>query len=144
MPLATPPRDMFGGEVGAWHAHEATSSPPGGNLNSREDRIGIVTYPDRHGPIFDALEHITARKARYRTAREGARGPATRRHNGGKSTSNQHEHHDLRAIASEYSAREDDLMTNASRISCLPEQKTAYWDAALEPTQAALNEEKTG
>lgn len=37
-----------------------------------------------------------------------------------------------------------DLMTNASRMDCLPEQGSAYWDAALVPTQAALNGIKTG
>lgn len=30
----------------------------------------------------------------------------------------------------------DDLMTNASKSGCLPEQ-IAYWDAALEPAQVA-------
>jgi hypothetical protein len=30
-----------------------------------------------------------------------------------------------------------DLMTNASRMGCLPEQGSAYWDAVLAPTQAA-------
>lgn len=59
-------------------------------------------------------------------------------------TNTQHEQNELRDIVSKYSAREDDLMTNASRIGCLPEQKTAYWDAALEPAQAASNEGEIG
>ena len=43
-----------------------------------------------------------------------------------------------------YLVREDDLMTNASCISCLPEQRIAYWDAALEPTQVASEGAKGG
>lgn len=116
----------------------------GYQLNIQSDRIDIVTYPDPHGPILSALVHIKARNAQNRRTREGARSPATRRQASGRSTRTRQERHVYSAIASKYSAREDDLMTNASKIGCLPEQTTAYWDAALEPTLAASNAEKIG
>lgn len=72
-----------------------------------------------------------------RKSREGQRGAATRRKDGDRAATLHPEHQTAKRNASKYKAREGDLMTNASRIGCLPEQTIAYWDAALEPTQAA-------
>lgn len=72
-----------------------------------------------------------------RMSRKGERGSATRRKDGDSPTTRLPQHHTPKRHPSKYIARGDDLMTNASSISCLPEQTTACWDAALEPTQAA-------
>lgn len=95
------------------------------------------TYPDQHGPTVGEVSIHSARSTGKRRTREGQRGAATRHEDGGRLATIQPEDPPSKGNPSKELAREDDLMTNASSEGCLPEQTTAYWDEALEPTRAA-------
>lgn len=83
--------------------------------------------------LLETLVQITTMPCKIRRAREGGLGTATRRRDGGRSTNVQLERH-APSHTSTWRGRSDDKRVE---VGCLPEQTTAYWDAALEPTQAA-------
>lgn len=117
-----------------WILREGTGSPSPNLTATRQITITTSTRSRTlvRVVLLDTLVQIATTLCKIRRAREGGRGTATRQ-DGGRSTNAQPERH-APSHTSTWRGRSDDKRVE---VGCLPEQKTAYWDAALEPTQAA-------